>query len=137
MTKKRQGYRAVLLLGLMAAASAAQACGGSLIAHKPVNVGGQQIAQLQVYYNPGNGNNCAMMVHGGPTWGVPLNTRVSIARCVNGCAAYTSPVAIDDNTYSFHAGPVAIPGRGHCVWAQGSITWQGAVHTVNSKGHCQ
>ncbi|MGY4396311.1 hypothetical protein ACVWZA_001484 [Sphingomonas sp. UYAg733] len=110
-------------------------CGGRLIEYVPFNVGGQKIGQLQLYYNAQTGTNCAVMLHGGPTWGVARDTGVALYRKRRGDQSYSQPVFQRD-TFRYQAGPIRTAGDGWCVRAGGGITHAGRHYTLYTGDHC-
>jgi hypothetical protein len=115
-------------------------CGGNLIAHRPITMpNGTRIGELQLYYNPSNGRNCARTVKGGPAWGVPSITAVSLARCRNRSDRECGiDLRFDVQPYYRHfAGPVRVPARNSCIRAAGYIDFRGGRHWANTiYGHC-
>lgn len=80
---------------------------------------------LNIYYNNVSGCNFAMVVSSDSTWGQPKHMHVNIEEC-----AETGPTAntcepintqSDAGLYKIYAGPVGVPGRGHCIGAYGWI----------------
>ena len=76
--------------------------------------GGTRIGELDIYYNASTGVNCAMTVHGGPTWGVSLPTWVYIAKCQATTPTGTCYEVADD-----YDGP-------------GPFSYHGSRHEVNT-----
>jgi hypothetical protein len=115
-------------------AVAAEGCGGNLVKLLPLHMpDGTRIGELQIYFNPDTGYNCAEMHHGGPTWGVSRDTWVYIAKCETTQPTGTCFVADDDYTLenvAYWAGPVRVHAGGHCIQANGWIYWQGARRKV-------
>ncbi|MDL5364721.1 hypothetical protein QSH18_03800 [Xanthomonas sp. NCPPB 2654] len=139
-------YPTLMLFTLLAlgyaGAARADGCGGNLIDHKPVRIGGEKVGELQLYYNSGNGKNCAVFAHAGPTWGKALTTSVEVYVCKpnkNNCGVWQwAPWwARDDDTYSYQAGPVRIDGRNKCVQSIGYIDYKGQTGIAVSDVHCR
>ena len=131
------GRAALGMVGaLLAAPASAEGCGGNLIEYVPVVVDGEKIGQLQLYYNPGNGKNCAIMLHGGPTWGVPIDTGVLLAKAPRRNGSY-SQAGYQREVFRHQAGPVRTDGRGQCVYAGGGIDWKGQRRSVFTGQHCR
>lgn len=129
----------------------AQTCGGNLVDQRNIylNPGAAnqtKIGELQLYYNPQNGNNCAQVKHGGPTWGVKLWTAVSLGRCENRqdrvCNHNQSgnvpgQFQVDIGEYIEYAGPVRLHTPNSCVRAAGYIQYQGEPRWADTiYGHC-
>ncbi|MEG3175762.1 hypothetical protein U1872_05935 [Sphingomonas sp. RB3P16] len=110
-------------------------CGGKLIEYVPFTVNGQKIGQLQLYYNAQNGMNCAVMLHGGATWGVARDTGVALFRKRRGDQYYTEP-AFERDTFRYQAGPIRTAGDGWCVKGGGGITHGGKHYTLYTGDHC-
>ena len=127
------------LLALLLASSAffastearAETCPGNLIGVKPLLWGdGARLGELQLYYNPANGRNCARVVHGGETWGQRRRTDVMIETCTramfrangNTCPPVASiPRRTWQGVTRYSTNTVSLPGRGRCVDATGGI----------------
>ncbi|MCC4587297.1 hypothetical protein LL962_09310 [Xanthomonas sp. NCPPB 1067] len=136
----------ILRLGLLAlghaGAAHADGCGGNLIDHKPVRIAGERVGELQLYYNGGNGRNCAVFAHLGPTRGKPLMTSVEVYVCKpnrNNCGVWQWDPwwDRDDDIYSYQAGPVRIDGRNKCVRAMGYLEYKGETAVAVSDVHCR
>lgn len=119
--------------GLFAAPMAqAQSCPGNLIAVKAIKkADGTRVGELQLYYNPATGNNCARTVHGGPWWGVSKYTDVFLLTCTrtrfinNGGHCYQGSLAEKywAGNVSYYTSPVSLYGVGRCVSVNGGMTW--------------
>lgn len=141
---------AMLLLGgsmLGAGEAQAQQCGGNLIAVKGIHWGdGARVGELQLYYNPANGRNCAITMHGGVTWGRPTYTDVHIETCSRavfnangGTCPPGSPSDYWQGNVGYYTSPVSIPGAGRCVDAMGAVARHqnsNVVSAVRIAGHC-
>lgn len=106
-------------------------CGGKLVNYVPVRTdqgNGPKIGQLELYYNAGNGNHCAIFYHGGPTWDKRLFTAVWMyphpRRPSN--TPFPGGYVDDGDYYRFQAGPVRVKSR--CVFAAGNIKYQGVTY---------
>ena len=124
------------------ASRADDACGGTLIDYKPVQINGENVGQLHLYYNSTSGNNCAIFYHAGPTWGKPLITSVELYVCKpnrDNCGVWQRDPwwKRDDGKYSYHAGPVRIDGRDRCVKSVGYIEYKGKTGVAVSAVHCR
>jgi len=143
---------ATLLLLAATGTAAAQSCGGNLIAVRDVHrdPSGQnrasypKVGELQVYYNPANGNNCARMMHAGSTWDVPRYTWIALGTCApsrrNDCLSGTHRT-FQNGVYRFQAGPVRRAGRGKCLAATGMISsntrQDGTLYSTSVAGFCR
>ena len=111
-------------------------CPGNLIFTKAIkDFKDRKIGELNVYYDPGTGVNCARTMHAGRTWGVEYQTSVHLRRChTNRPGASCDPVPqdhqrLDIDNYKYYAGPVKLNARGECIWASGKIGNWKSVHT--------
>ncbi|KQU47389.1 hypothetical protein ASG67_14100 [Sphingomonas sp. Leaf339] len=111
-------------------------CGGNLVGYKRIMAGNTVVGELQLYYNPANGNNCASTFHSGPTWGVSLDTGVALYRSSNGQTP-TSPAGFERQNFRYQAGPIRTDGRNRCIISGGGITYQGQHYTVYTQAHCK
>jgi hypothetical protein len=105
------------------------------------------ILELDLYWDSARGTNCAKALHLGPSIGQAVPTSVVIWECAQ---TVPSPVcdaiALDTDRgahYAHFAGAVSVPGRGHCVYSDGSIDWKGhhySIDTIDMNGnlatHC-
>lgn len=112
-------------------AHAATTCGGNLIGVKPLLWGdGTRLGEVQLYYNPANGRNCARVVHGGATWGKPRLTDVFIETCTRKVfnnnnrtcpQGGATPSRYWSGVVSYVTTAVSLPGQGRCVDVVGGI----------------
>ncbi|WP_143703942.1 MULTISPECIES: hypothetical protein [Luteimonas] len=127
----------------------AETCPGNLIGVKPLLWGdGARLGELQLYYNPGNGRNCARVVHGGETWGKRRTTSVQIETCTQAvfrANGRTCPGAASiprrqwSGVTQYSTNAVSLPGQGRCVDATGSIERRlnaGGVTASRLAGFC-
>lgn len=137
----------VATAALFAAQAAHANCGGNLINVKPLIWGdGTRLGEVQLYYNPANGRNCARTVHGGETWGQPRTTDIFIETCTRavfnangGTCPPGSPSDYWSGQPSYHTSPVSLPGSGRCVDVLGGIERyrnQGTFTAARIAGHC-
>lgn len=124
-------------------ASAASACSTNLVDSKPLRSpsgANSGIGRLELYYNSSTGNNCAMVVHTGASYGVAAETYVSIIRCAetvwDGKCDGGSGFDSDYGNFSYYAGGVRVHAPNNCISTQGSIKWNGVYHTAKIGGHC-
>jgi hypothetical protein len=117
------------------AADGGGGCSGKLIEYVPFTVSGQKIGQLQLYYNAQTGANCALMLHGGSTWGVARDTGVALYRKRRGDQNYSQP-AYQRGAFRYQAGPIRTAGDGWCVMAGGGITHAGKHRSLYTSAHC-
>ncbi|MFN8096829.1 MAG: hypothetical protein U0Q21_00855 [Dermatophilaceae bacterium] len=104
-------------------------CSGSLIQLSPIKYGTTTIGELAVYYNSATGRNCARTNHSGVTWGKRLPTDATLWECKEtrpGQLCTKIAQSNDRDYYSYYAGPVSVPGAGHCIVAYGGIYYGGA-----------
>jgi hypothetical protein len=117
-------------------AGAAEGCAGNLVRVLALRMPDDtRIGELQIFYNPSNGYNCAEMHHGGPTWGVYRDTYVFIAKCQTTVPTGVCSVLDDDyklENVAFWAGPARVQAGNHCITANGWIYWQGARRKVST-----
>lgn len=109
-------------------AHAASLCSGSLIASNSISSNGTAIGELDVYYNSYTGENCAITQSGGPSWGVQKSMTVYLTICQQASAGWScgGPSSVyDSGNYYYYAGIVGIGARGQCIYAAGSIVWNG------------
>jgi hypothetical protein len=122
-----------LLTATAASAGDTGSCAGNLVLHKVLNYNGNQIGELDIYYNSSTGVNCAKMNHGGPTWGVYRDTWVYIGKCQETSPTGTCHLVTDDHdqgNFGFYAGPSKVTAGSHCITANGWIYWDGARRKV-------
>ncbi len=78
-------------------AAAVEGCGGNLVRVLALRMPDDtRIGELQIFFNPDTGYNCAEMHHGGPTWGVHRDTWVYIAKCETTAPTGNCVVVADD-----------------------------------------
>jgi len=116
-----------------AASAAAYGCDGSEIDTYPVKTsGGTQYATIHLFYDSSTGKNCAVTVvtaAGGA--GTSETTMANISECsgttLTSCVGGAITNKADVGSYSSYAGPVSVPGAGHCILVSGSRTHNGVV----------
>jgi hypothetical protein len=104
-------------------------CGGNLIFTKAIKDDkDRKLGELNVYFNPANGNNCARTVHSDRTWGQAMRTTVALNRCYKGIGpgdpCFFDPdkdERHDTGSFKYFAGPVSINAENRCIWAIGWI----------------
>ncbi|CAM5449962.1 hypothetical protein ACFYZI_18585 [Streptomyces griseorubiginosus] len=127
---------AVIASGMVfapAASAAGYGCAGSEIDTYPVKTsGGTQYATIHLFYDSSTGNNCAVTVAttaGG--YGTSETTMASISECsgttLTSCVDGAITRKADAGSYQYYAGPVSVPGAGHCILVSGSRTHNGVV----------
>ena len=131
-----------------AATQTSTSCVGTLVQDTPLigEQSGKTLGYAELYWDASTGQNCAMTVSSSATWGIPKDMGVWLTRCLTDtpssetvCAPENSntPSKYDDNTYSYYAGPVSIPGAGYCVTFMGEIAYNNEVAVYDSPGsHC-
>jgi hypothetical protein len=139
---------AILSIGGASPVGAASGnCAGSLVESRNLNVAGEKVGELDVYYDSSTGKNCARMNHAGSTWGKPLMTRVWIGICSETtpgnktCHYDPNTDAVDKDVYSYYAGPATTKtsARGRCIAASGYLWIDGTRYAVGTDpwvGHC-
>ena len=131
------------------ASAAGWGCAGNEVSGSPyavIAMPGGVYSYVHLFYDPSSGDNCAVNVKTGSLYGTPTLTKVKLSVCANSapatyCSGWNLPSQedpTDDNTlYSYYAGPVKVPGAGHCiaVYAETDRTasdygtyWSGAFH---------
>lgn len=152
-----RAMRAAMMVAGLALASvalpAAAQCAGKLVDHRniylnPNAANKTKIGELQVYYHAASGKNCAVVKHGGPTWGVRMPTAVSIGVCRNASDRRCNHPDLDPNAnpakfdYEIYngveyAGPVKVSAPESCIRAAGYLYYKGAYrHAPTIYGHC-
>ncbi|MFE0459042.1 hypothetical protein ACFW1A_07230 [Kitasatospora sp. NPDC058965] len=141
---------AVTIGGAASASASGWGCSGNEVSGSPYRVStttGSVYSYVHLFYDPSSGNNCAVNVKTGNLYGTPTLTKVKLSVCsetapsINSCSGWNLPSQEDptnDTTlYSYYAGPVSVPGAGHCiaVYAETDRTasdyatyWSGAFH---------
>ncbi|MFI2362443.1 hypothetical protein [Promicromonospora sp. NPDC019610] len=119
------------------------ACTSTLVDSEPLRSpsgANSGIGRLELYYNSSTGNNCAMVVHTGASYGVAAETYVSIVRCAetvwDGECNEASGFDSDYGNFSYYAGGVRVSAPNNCISTAGSIKWNGVYHTATIGGHC-
>ncbi|HEV2637797.1 MAG TPA: hypothetical protein VGX23_21770 [Actinocrinis sp.] len=138
----------------LAAAPSAQAtqtsssCVGTLVQDTPLigQSSGKTLGYAELYWDASTGQNCAMTESSSATWGVPKYMGVWLTRCLTDTPSSTvvcapedsnTPKAYNDGTFSYYAGPVSVPGAGHCVAFMGEIAYANDEAVYDSPGsHC-
>lgn len=114
------------------ATQTSSSCVGTLVQDTPLvgDVSGKTLGYAELYWDASTGQNCAMTVSSSATWGVSKVMGVWLTRCLTDTPSSTvacapegsnTPSKYDDNTYSYYAGPVSVPGAGYCVQFMGEI----------------
>ncbi|NRQ37867.1 hypothetical protein HII36_39465 [Nonomuraea sp. NN258] len=89
---------------------------------------GTRTGTLEVYYNSGNGKNCALAYGYGATYGKKTWKAVSIARADGG------DFRMDGDEYEYYAGPVYLSAPGQCIDVRGAVTT--GKQTFLNNVHC-
>ncbi|MEU8261009.1 hypothetical protein AB0C02_10375 [Micromonospora sp. NPDC048999] len=121
-----------------APSQAAVSCSGT-ITFRQAYPASNPVMELVIYYNSTNGGtNSACTNHLGATYGKPARTTVQIARCAqtsgkgNACTV-TAASTIDDDIYSYYAGPRGVTGTANnCVAAAGMLQWGDITYNITS-----
>ncbi|MET7525366.1 hypothetical protein ACFYSJ_33745 [Streptomyces sp. NPDC005248] len=126
-------------------AQAATSCSGTVTSRESFSYPGEGVVgELTIYYNSSNGGtNSACFYHRGQSYGVAVNTYVSIFRCsqTSGEGQTCKNVTggnTDSGKYASYAGPVGVTGTAnYCVGAIGWLEWHGTTigaHTPFTRG---
>jgi hypothetical protein len=105
------------------------ACAGNLIFTKAIRDNqDRKVGELNIYFNPANGKNCAKTMHAGSTWGKAMRTSVILHRCHRGTGPgdpcffdFPEDEAHDTGRFEYYAGPVRLNAENRCIWATGSV----------------
>lgn len=137
--------RTIAVLGFCLAATsyieprAAQAadgdgdCPGKLIDYVPYTArDGSRIGQLQLYWNAADETNCAIMFHGGPTWGKATQTNVTLFLKTSSGA---QEIKRQQDSFKYQAGPIRTSGRNRQISAAGGLTYKGAYYNGYTEYH--
>ncbi|GAB2713065.1 hypothetical protein [Kitasatospora kifunensis] len=124
-------------------------CSGNDVSGSPYAVAtttGAVYSYVHLFYDPSSGDNCAVNVKTGSLYGTPTLTKVKLSVCsdpapTTSCSGWNLPSQEDPTNnstlYAYYAGPVTVPGVGHCiaVYAETDRTasdfatyWSGAFH---------
>jgi hypothetical protein len=71
-----------------------------------------------LYYDSASGQNCAVNVKTGSLYGVAGYTQIDLYECAEDTPGTCTPLEVDPDVsvaYKYYAGPVKVPGHGHCV----------------------
>jgi hypothetical protein len=120
------------------ATSATGACSGRLVYSDSFALQSDpstKLFELDVYWNASSGTNCAKAVHLGPTWGQSAYTEVEIEECAETTPGPCHAIAKarDARDYRYYAGPVSVPGRGHCMVAAALLIWNGLPYGLDTR----
>jgi hypothetical protein len=102
------------------ASAAGWGCSGSEVSGSPYTLatGGSVYSYVHLFYDSSTGRNCAVNVKVGRFSGVASYTDVELDECAEDTPGTCTPLTKDRDwkaTYQYYAGPVSVPGRGHCV----------------------
>ncbi len=112
-------------------------CTGNLVEYVPFKQDGQKIGQLQLYYNATSRNFCALMFHGGPTWGVRLDTGVAIVRSRTRDGTFYTAGDPERGQFRYQAGPINRGGAGWCGYGSGLLNYRGKQQIKNTAIVCR
>ncbi|MEU8259591.1 hypothetical protein AB0C02_03060 [Micromonospora sp. NPDC048999] len=118
-----------------APSQAAISCSGTITYRKALPAS-NPVMELVIYYNSTNGGtNSACVNHLGATYGKTAHTWVQLVRCYetvkNGTCTGAASSKVDDNDYSYYAGPVGLTGTANsCVGADGGLVWNGTQYRI-------
>lgn len=109
-------------------------CRGKVIDYVPYKArDGSRIGQLQLYWNAADGTNCAIMYHGGPTWGQASRTNVTL---FVSSAGQAREIKRNEGNFRYQAGPIRTAGTGRCIAAAGGLTYKGSYYNNFTEYHC-
>ncbi|WP_157538025.1 hypothetical protein [Kitasatospora azatica] len=107
------------------AAAGGWGCSGSEVSGSPYAVtsssGSTVYSNVHLYYDSATGNNCAVNVKAGSLYGISSYVDVTLEECAQDSGSSCTTVAISADPggasplYKYYAGPVSVPGRGHCI----------------------
>lgn len=140
---------AVTVTAAGTASASGWGCPGNEVSGSPYAVtttSGAVYSYVHLFYDPSSGDNCAVNVKTGSLYGTPTLTKVKLSVCSDtapntSCGGWNLPSQEDpannSTLYAYYAGPVTVPGSGHCiaVYAETDRTasdfatyWSGAYH---------
>jgi hypothetical protein len=119
-------------------ASAAEGeCAGGIIWRGDVNISGERVGELVVYFNAANGNNCARFNRLGSARGTATHTWVEIQKCrettrrgVCTLTSWETGYDFESGPFKYYAGPVSVHAPNNCVSAKGGLRWNGVEKSV-------
>lgn len=120
-------------------------CSGTLVEEEPVNLSQSftNVGYLNLYWDGSTGRNCATVTSSSVDWGVAKPMGVTIYQCAGDvpCSPpynmqVSDPAGGGLANYAYYAGPVSVPGAGHCVWAGAGISWNGERGIAVTRSHC-
>jgi len=127
---------AAAVIGAAPASAVVAKCYGNVIDHETAYYAtGVPVLQMKVYYNPATGINCAQYDHLGPSYGALALTHAEIWICAETTVSdecNRRQTDIDAKYYEYYAGPVSANGRGHCIYVQGFMDFQGKHYELNT-----
>ncbi|MFE0458538.1 hypothetical protein ACFW1A_04645 [Kitasatospora sp. NPDC058965] len=103
------------------ASAAGWGCSGTEVSGSPYALttsSGAVYSYAHLFYDSATGNNCAVNVKAGSLYGVASYTDVTLYECSGDTPGQCSEIMVapdESKTYKYWAGPVTVPGRGHCV----------------------
>ncbi|MFC0542714.1 hypothetical protein [Kutzneria chonburiensis] len=106
------------------ASAAGWGCSGSEVSDSPYPVktpSGAIFSYVHLYWDGSTGRNCAVNVKTGALYGTPSLTEVALRECSGDTPSPHCDqinVAGDNKVYSYYAGPVSVPGAGHCIMVE-------------------
>ncbi|MFC5183836.1 hypothetical protein [Actinomadura harenae] len=126
-------------------AVASDGCSGTLVETEPIDTvqTSTTVGYLNLYWDGSTGQNCATATSASVDWGVVKPMGVTIYQCA-GSAPCSPPYNLQRSdpaggglaNYGYYAGPVSVPGAGHCVWASAGIIWNGDRGSAVTRWHC-
>lgn len=125
----------VTMIPSASAASASEQCAGTRIWHGVAKDQGHTVGELDVYWNASAGTNCARFNRMGGEFGdvgQRRETYVRISTCAGAACNSKIHEDVDGGKFAYYAGPVRVPGRDHCIQADGGVYLHGAWHQVGT-----
>lgn len=112
---------AVMVADTATASASGWGCSGSEVSGSPypaTTPSGAVFSYVHLYWDGSTGTNCAVNVKTGSLYGTPTLTEVSLRECAEDTPGGNCDQIYaqgDNQIYSYYAGPVHVPGAGHCI----------------------
>ncbi|MEV8099078.1 hypothetical protein [Kitasatospora sp. NPDC085879] len=121
-------------------------CSGSEVSDSPFAVkayGGQVLSHVHLFWDSSTGRNCAVNVKAGSLYGTAGFISIRLIECREDTPGSSSDCTSIENrpdgsdNYRYYAGPVSVPGSGHCIWVEGITSGPSAIGYYTSPTfHC-
>ncbi|WP_145902798.1 hypothetical protein [Kitasatospora viridis] len=118
----------ITLASATTASAGGWGCSGTEVSGSPylthTTMTGAVLSYVHVFWNSSTGQNCAVNVKTGSLYGTKTLTDVTIYECAydftgSACGDYPGLPPLtsreDSNAFYYYAGPVSVPGSGHCI----------------------